>query len=109
MWIGNEWVTRSSGREPVSEVAEDKAELYAKLAEMAEEAAQVERGVFGCIHPEGEPPADEWDERAYLWAHLDILDDELDESGIEDATEWERFPEMERVLGVIAEYELGWR
>ena len=88
---------------------EIEAEGAIGLAELAEEAAQVELVVFGCIEPEEEPPADEWNVRAYLWARLDMLDEELDESGIEDATEWEKFPEWERVAYALAEYELGWR
>lgn len=40
---------------------------------------------------------------AALWERLDALDAELEASGIEDATEWERWDEMERVLYAIAE------
>lgn len=41
-----------------------------------------------------------------LRARLAELDAELDASGVEDALDWERFPEMERVMYALAEREL---
>ena len=79
-------------------------EIIAEV-ELAEECALVELEAFGSIEPEDEPPADEWDTRAYLWARLDMLDEELDEWGGDDATEWEKFPEWERVAYALAEIE----
>ena len=35
------------------------------------------------------------------------LEEELDASGIEDATEWEKFPEMESIMYAIAEREVA--
>lgn len=40
---------------------------------------------------------------AELKAELAYYDAELEAAGIEDATEWERFPEMERVMYALAE------
>lgn len=37
-----------------------------------------------------------------LWEQLDRLDAELDETGLDNALDWERFPEMERVLDALA-------
>lgn len=34
------------------------------------------------------------------------LEEELEASGIEDATEWEKFPEMERIMYDIAEHDM---
>lgn len=44
------------------------------------------------------------------WEELELrlmeLEEELDASGVEDALEWEKFPEMERIMYAIAEHEL---
>ena len=37
-----------------------------------------------------------------LWEQLDELDEELDATGLDDALDWERFPELERVLDALA-------
>ena len=83
-------------------------ESIVELAESAEECAMHELNVFGCIAFEDEPPCAEWDVMAYLNARIDMLEEELDESGIENALDWEKFPEYERLLYALAERELGW-
>lgn len=45
----------------------------------------------------------EYPEDFWLWEELDELDAELEASGIEDATAWERWDEMESVLMTLAE------
>ena len=42
-------------------------------------------------------------EDMYLWRRLDELDAELDASGVEDATAWEHWDEMENILMLLAE------
>ena len=42
-------------------------------------------------------------EDMHLWRRLDELDAELDASGVEDATEWEHWDEMENILMLLAE------
>ena len=37
-----------------------------------------------------------------LWAQLDELDAELDATGLDDALEWERWDELESILGALA-------
>ena len=46
-----------------------------------------------------------------LRARLAELDAELEASGVEDALDWEKFPEMEQVMYALAERELerGWK
>ena len=83
MWIGSEWVERSSGKEPVRRISEESAAMYdqmvnqvVELAEMAEEAALAELEAFGVI--EFEPQFD-WgrkstpEERGWSRAVLDII------------------------------------
>lgn len=36
-----------------------------------------------------------------LWERLDELDAELDATGLDDALDWDKFPEMERVLDAL--------
>ena len=50
----------------------------------------------------------EYPEDMWLWEELDELDAELEASGIEDATAWERWGEMEEVLMMLAE-RYTWR
>lgn len=82
-------------------------ENVVELAELAEECALAELAAFGSIEPEEEPPEEEWDVRAYLWARMDMLEEELDEWGGDDALDWEKWDEYERVSYALAEHELG--
>lgn len=83
MWIGSEWVERSSGREPVRRISEESAAMYQamveqviEMAELAEEAALAELEAFGCIEFE---PQFNWsakskpEDRGWSRAVLDII------------------------------------
>jgi len=93
-------------REIAAEVAERDAII--EHAEMAEEAALSELEAFGCIEFEDDEPMiidTRDDAHAYLTARVDALDDELEESGVADALDWERWDEFENALYCLAEFE----
>ena len=84
-------------------------EEIAVMAEQAEEIASAELEAFGCVWPDDEEPVrleTREDAHAFLSARLDVLDVELDESGVEDALDWERWDEYENALYSLAEFEV---
>lgn len=79
-----------------------------EMARVAEEAAQVELEQFGCVWHEDEEPmpmGTREEAHAYLTARVDALDEECEESGVEDALDWERWDEYEEALYSLAEFE----
>ena len=87
---------------------ENELENVIELAEMYEEAALVELEQFGCIGFEDEEPmpmGTREEAHAYLTARVDVLDGECEESGVEDALDWERWDEYENALYCLAEFE----
>ena len=81
-----------------------------ELAEMAEEAAMAELAAFGSVWPEDDEPMlidTREDAHAFLAARVDVLDGELEESGVADALDWERWDEFESALYSLAEFELA--
>lgn len=87
---------------------EIEMEQAIELAELAEESALCELGAFGSVWPEDEEMeiGTREDAHAFLTARVDVLDVELEESGVADALDWERWGEFEKALYSLAEFEV---